>query len=378
LPNYEGSVRVASVGETTSSIERLVRKNLLKLEGYSPIVPVEVLAAQAGLPVEKIAKLDGNENLYGPSPRVKEALADYGAYHIYPDPSSREVCRRLADYVGLGPEYIVAGSGSDELIDLVLRLVVEPGDRVINCVPTFGMYSFNTEVCGGETVSIPRRVDYSIDLPRIKAAIDGRTKVIFLASPNNPTGNVISEEAVRELAETGLMVVVDEAYFEFSGVTMVPLVPQYDNLVVLRTFSKWAGLAGLRAGYGLFSPTVAALIDRIKPPYNVNVAAQVAMLASLDDLDYLRGRIEAILTERERLFGRLQSVSFLRPIPSQANFILCAVTQGSARELKAHLDSRGVFVRYFDTPLLRDFIRISVGRPEHTDLLMEALASWEG
>lgn len=344
-----------------------------KLEAYVPIVPVEVLAQEAGIPPGRVIKLDGNENPYGCSPRVLRALASYGYLHIYPDPEQRELRKAVAAYVGLPPDYIVPGAGSDELIDLILRLFLDAGDQVINCVPTFGMYPFSAAICGGETVSVPRGQDYAVDVPAAKAAIGRRTKVIFIASPNNPSANITPPQPIRELLDTGLLVVVDEAYYEFSGTTVAPWVAERENLIVLRSFSKWAGLAGLRIGYGLFPPQIAGYILKIKPPYNVNVAAQVAVMESLADLDYLQGKVQAIIAERGRLFNQLQQIPILKPYPSQANFILCRVLRGQAKEICQSLARSGIFVRFFDTPLLQDFIRISVGKPEHTDALIEAL-----
>lgn len=358
--------------------ERLIRANLRGIEPYEPIVPVEVLSERSGVPVERLIKLDGNENPYGCSPRVRRALAAYPFYHIYPDPLHREIQEPLEKYVGVGREYIVAGSGSDELIDLVLRLFVEPGDKVINCAPTFGMYPFSTEVCGGKIVNVARNDDYEVNVGAVKSAIDERTKVTFIASPNNPTGNVTPQSAIVELLDTGMVVVVDEAYYEFSGQTLAPLVPRHPNLIVLRSFSKWAGLGGLRAGYGIFPVAVAELIRRIKMPYNVNIAAMIAVKESLADIDYLQDKVRAIITERARLYDELKRQGVLSPLPSQANFILCRVVKGNTCDIKQGLERTGIFVRHFDTPLLSNMLRISVGKPEHTDALVEALAKWEG
>jgi len=159
---------------------------------------------------------------------------------------------------------------------------------------------------------------------------------------------------------------------------VAPLVSQHNNLMVLRTFSKWAGLAGLRIGYGIFPPKIADYLLMIKIPYNVNVAAQVAVRESLKDIDYLRDRVKAIIAERERLFTELKKVKWLKPYPSRANFILCAVLNGEAKALKQELQNRGILVRYFDTPLLRNYLRISAGKPEHTDRLIETLHEIEG
>ncbi len=351
---------------TNSKIEKMLRKDLLQMPGYEPIIPPERFGAE-------VIKLDGNENSYGCSHRVQQALRNYFDYHIYPDPDQREVKQALEEYVGVNSNHIVVGNGSDELIDLVLRLTLEPGDGVINCVPTFGMYSFSTVVCGGRIIDVPRKQDFSLDIEEIAKFVDNRTKVIFIASPNNPTGNLTPREDILRLLEIGVIVVVDEAYYEFSGETVINLVPDNDNLIVLRTFSKWAGLAGLRAGYAVAPVSIARHIHKIKPPYNVNVAAQIAMLESLKDLEHLRQIVKAIIAERERLLELLTELPFLEPYPSQANFILCKVKSGSAREIYQQLREKGIWLRYFNTPLLKDYIRISVGKPEYTDILVDAL-----
>ena len=368
---------------SATDVTRLLRPDLLAMEGYEPIEPTDELAEALGIPPERVVKLDGNENPYGPSPRALAALADARSYHIYPDPQQRKVRRALAAYLGVAEELVVAGSGSDELIDLILRATLSPpaqggsasggGEGVIDCPPTFGMYSFSTSVCGGRVIEVPRREDFSLDLPGIEEASGQGAKVVFVASPNNPTGNGATPREVDALLNLGLLVVVDEAYVEFGGESLVSRVAERERLVVLRTFSKWAGLAGLRAGYGVFPPALASLLLRIKPPYNLNVAAQVAVLASLEDVDLLRERVASLVRERERLYRELARVRFLRPYPSQANFLLCRVEGLEARSVRDRLAERGIFVRYFDTPLLRGYLRISVGLPEHTDALLRAL-----
>jgi len=354
-------------------IEKLIRSDLSRLKAYQSIIPPDMLSKRAGIPVEMVIKLDGNENPYGCSPRVGRALAGYPFYHIYPDPEQNELRKAVATYVGVDAAHIVVGAGSDELIDLILRLFIEPGDRVINCVPTFGMYPFCTEVCGGKVIDVPRDKSFALDIAGIKKVMDEKTKVIFIASPNNPTGNITTQHDILGLVELGKVVVIDEAYYEFSGVTVAPLVPQYENLIVLRSFSKWAGLAGLRIGYGVFSTLIAEQLLKIKQPYNINLAAHVALQESLADIEYLQDTVNKIISERERLFTRLGEIAFLEPLPSQSNFILCTVNKGDARVIHERLYKRGIFLRYFDNPLLRNSIRISVGKPEHTDALIEAL-----
>ena len=358
---------------TPDNIEKRIRPDIKALAEYVPIEPTDIISQRIDVSPEQIIKLDGNENPYGCSDKVKQALANFTYYHIYPDPAQRELRKALESYAGFNSEHILAGSGSDELIDLVLRLFLKPGDGVINCPPTFGMYKFCTEVCGGRIVNISRKQDFSIDIPAVKKAIDKKTKVIFIASPNNPSANITTEMEIMELLATSIVVVVDEAYYEFSGKTIAHLVPQYSNLVVLRTFSKWAGLAGLRVGYGIFPTYLVGYLMKIKQPYNVNVAAQIAAIESLKDIDYLRGTIDAIINERQRLLGKLKEIEWLQVYPSNANFILCRVLRGRASEIHHNLQKKGIFVRHFNIPELKDCLRISIGKPEHTDRIISAL-----
>ncbi|HEX9018163.1 MAG TPA: aminotransferase class I/II-fold pyridoxal phosphate-dependent enzyme, partial [Anaerolineaceae bacterium] len=247
---------------------------------YTPIEPFEVLSARLGRPPEQIVKLDANENPYGPSPLVRQALAGLEFPHIYPDPESRALRQSLSGFTGLPAEYLLAGAGADELIDLLLRVLLEPGDCVINCPPTFGMYPFDTLLNAGQVVDIPRRKDFSLDLPAIRTAVEERKpKVIFITTPNNPDGNLPSAEEIDVLLALPTLIVIDEAYIEFTraggrlgeNLTRLGEVPSRENLVVLRTFSKWAGLAGLRVGYGAFPGWLLPALWKAKQPYNVNV-----------------------------------------------------------------------------------------------------------
>jgi histidinol-phosphate aminotransferase len=368
------------------AISHLIRPEIAELEAYTPIVPLDVLAARLGLPVEQLVKVDANENPYGPAPKALAALAHEPYYAIYPDPNATQLREALSSYTGQPIERIVCGAGADELIDLVLRLVINPGDAVIDCPPTFGMYSFDTGICGGRVVTVPRREDFSLDIEGIVAAAQAsEAKLLFLTSPNNPTGNLTPLSEIERLLELPLLVVVDEAYIEFAESevqnsklvtqnSVTPWVGRYENLIVLRTFSKWAGLAGLRVGYALAPEAIAAHLWKIKQPYNVNLAAQVAAIASLEERAYLQANVARIVSERKRLYAALCELPGLHPYPSTTNFILCRVTSGEASEIKRQLEQQGILIRYYRTPLLRDCIRISVGTPEQNDRVLEALS----
>ena len=363
-------------------------RHIQTLPPYIPIEPFEVLSARLGRHPSEIIKLDANENPYGPSPAARRALANLEYPHIYPDPESRLLRAALAHFTGLPAEYLMAGAGSDELLDLLLRVCIEPGDAVLSCPPTFGMYAFDTHLHAGRLIEIPRLDNFALDLPAIRRVVETeRPKILFLASPNNPDGGRIPDKTVNALLDLPLMVVLDEAYIEFSGLgrlgaggTRLAEVPQRENLVVLRTFSKWAGLAGLRVGYGAFPEWLLPMLWKAKQPYNINVAASSAAIASLDDLDYLEVKVAALVAERERMFSALARFPMIHPYPSRANFLLCRVAHGweeevtsPGQELKSRLSEHGILIRYFDKPRLRDCIRISAGKPEHTDKLLEAL-----
>jgi len=347
------------------------------MEPYVPILPFEVLSAQLGRPADQIIKLDANENPYGPSPRVRQALATMPYPHIYPDPESRLLRAALSDYVQLPAEYLLVGHGADELIDLVMRLFLQPGDAIINCPPTFGIYPFDAAVNGARVCNVPRRQDFALDVEAIAQAVNAepRCKLVFVTSPNNPDGGLISDDELHLLLTLPVVIVLDEAYVEFAGLehSHIHLVPRYDNLIVLRSFSKWAALAGLRLGYGAFPLALIEHLWKIKQPYNVSVAAQVAGIASLEDREYLLGNVRRLIAERERMAALLKTIPYLHPYPSHANFILCKVTGRDAFDLKRSLAERGILIRYYYTPGLTDHVRFTVGRPEDTDRVIQAL-----
>lgn len=352
-----------------------MRPDLLELEEYVPIEPLEKLSERLGIPVEKIIKLDANENPYGCDPAALEALATNRVYHIYPDPTCLFLREALENFTGYAKERILVGSGSDELLELLIRLFVTPGDNIIDLAPTFGMYSFLGKLYQAEVRSVLRNPQtYTVDLDATLQAVNDRTKIIFVCTPNNPTGNPTSEATLRALLGTGKLVVVDEAYHDFAGTSYANLTHEYDNVVVLRTFSKLSGLAGLRVGYGIFPPQIIKHLWKIKQPYNVTVAGQAAATASLKDPAWLHEKVGLIVAERARLFELLQSLDGIEPLPSTSNFIFCRVHRGQARLIKETLETRGVFIRYFNKPLLQNAFRITVGTPEQTDILMTNLS----
>jgi histidinol-phosphate aminotransferase len=361
-------------------VEALLVPHVRTIEPYAPIVPFDVLSKRLGRPPDRIVKLDANENPYGFSPRALEALTRSRDFHIYPDPEQTALRDALSAFTGIPREYLLCGAGADEVIDLVARAFVGPGEGVVDLPPTFGMYVFEAGVLGARYLPVPRHADFSVDVAAVEACVEAaardglRPKLLFLATPNNPDGSLTPKRDILRLLELPLMVVVDEAYIDFSGEpSLSPLVARHDNLVVLRTFSKLAGMAGLRVGYGVVSKAVIPHLWKMKQPYTPNVAGTVAAIAAMGDRAWLEASVRAIVTERVRLVERLREIGWITPLPSSSNFVLCRVKGRGGLAVKRGLENHGVLVRYFDRDGLRDCIRVSVGKPEHTDALFAAL-----
>ncbi|KAJ0083988.1 hypothetical protein Patl1_30382 [Pistacia atlantica] len=375
-------------GQQSLTGDSFIRQHLRKLSPYQPILPFEVLSIKLGRKPEDIIKIDANENPYGPPPEASnmqhhtpfliQALGQLKFPYIYPDPESRRLRDALSKDSGLESNHILVGCGADELIDLIMRCVLDPGDKIVDCPPTFTMYEFDAAVNGAHVIKVPRKSDFSLNVELIADAVEReKPKCIFLTSPNNPDGSIINEQDLFKILEMPILVVLDEAYIEFSGLeSKMKWVKKHDNLIVLRTFSKRAGLAGLRVGYGAFPLSIIEYLWRAKQPYNVSVAAEVAACAALQNATYLENVKEMLIQERERLFKLLKEIPFLNPYPSYSNFILCEVTSGkNAKKLKEDLAKMGVMIRHYDKKEMKGYVRVSVGKPEHTNALMKCLKS---
>jgi len=358
-----------------------VRRCIADIAPYAGPDDPEHLAKRLGRPVESIIKLDANENPYGASPLVQEMLSTYNGYSVYPDADQRSARAALAEYAGVPAESLILGNGADEIIDLLMRAYLDPGDELMDFPPSFAMYAFNAQLQDARVISVPRNERFGIDVDAAIAALTDRTKIILLTSPNNPTGTVMPTSDVRRLLDTGYLVILDEAYFEFANAdgqgfeTMVGDVANYPNLVVLRTFSKWAGLAGLRIGYGVFPHEVSQHLWKLKPPFNVNVGALVAMRAALEDREHLMGTVGKIVAERERLLVELPKTRIVTPHPTRSNFILCDVHGISGAQLRERMADEGILLRTYGSPRLLNSIRITVGRPEQNDIVLATLTA---
>ncbi len=365
------------MSETLKSKVR-IREDVKSMKAYTPTTSLDVFADRLGFAVEDLIKLDANENPFGPSPMVQASLANLANMNVYPDPESNKLRDLLATYTGVAREQILCGAGADELIEIILQLFIEPNDVIINTPPTFAMYGFDAPLYYGQVVDVERDKHFDLDVPAIEqAVIEHDAKLLFLCSPNNPSGNVISEDTLKRLLDLPTMVVLDEAYIEFAEQeSVVSWVNDYPNLIVLRTMSKWAGLAGLRVGYGIFPLDLMPHLWKIKQPYNVNLAADIAAQASLQDTPYLMGLVRKMVEQRQRMETAFAELPFLSPYPTQSNFILSKVTGMSASDLRDKLAQQGIIVRYYNKPRLHDHIRISAGTPEQVDKLLRVLKTF--
>jgi len=322
-------------------------------------------------------KLDANENPYDFAPEVlAEIFRRVGGqtFTRYPDPLAADLRRALADYTGLAPENVLAGNGSDELI-LTLLLTFGGGGRVVITPPTFSMYGIHAKIAGTVPVTVPRLADFALDIPAVLREMQvPDTRVVIVCSPNNPTGNTVARaEVERLLTETAGLVVLDEAYAEFSGESCGDLVRRYPRLVVLRTFSKAFGLAGLRVGYLLADPAVVNALLKVKQPFNLNAFSQLAAVTVLEHLPVFQKRVAKIVADREELYRRLQNLSGVEVFPSQANFLLFR-TPLPAKAVWEGLLQRRILVRDVEGPGLKRCLRVNVGTPAENEAFLSALA----
>lgn len=341
---------------------------------------VRELRAYSLTPERGAVKLNQNESPWDLPDAIKRAAArrlEGRAWSRYPDFAPASLHQKLAEFAGWTADGVVAGNGSNELIQATLMVTIGEGRRVLISEPTFALYRQVATVLGGEVLSVPLNPSLAYDAPALLDAVERhRPEVTIICSPNNPTGCRLSDENLRALlvASRGL-VVVDEAYFEFSGRTVVPLLKDHPNLVVFRTFSKAMAMAALRVGYLLAAPAVAREIAKAVLPYNLNAFSQAAAEAAVELYEEeLRPCVERIVSERERLFDELQTIEGLTPVASEANFMVVRSRIEPRRVFNELLDRGGVLVRDVSGyPMLGDYFRASVGTPEENDTLLAAL-----
>lgn len=354
------------------SINDYLRKKIKETPIYDGVEPSNKLSDESGISSNQIIKLNANENPFGEILNLTEDLSSINI-HEYPDPNQKKLRLALSEYTGAKFEQIVASSGSDELIDIIIRLFLDPDDKLIDAQPTFGMYEFLAKIQGAEVVSVSRNVDFSIDLEAISACLDNKTKLIFIASPNNPTGDIIKINELIELLNKKIIVVVDETYFEFCGESYFNLINDYENLIIIRSFSKWAGLAGLRIGYAISNPEIIKRIIQIKQPYNINSAAEYVAIKAMNNKKKLFEKVNILMEQKDKIYNFLHNKNEIKVYPSKANFVLCDLKNLNADEIYEGLAKKGIFVRKFSNKFLSNALRISAGTPEQTRKLLQEL-----
>ncbi len=355
-------------------VEKIARREVALLKPY-------VCARST---VAKGVLLNANENSFGPA--LEGEMGDAGFLDAvrgvelsrYPDPRAGALCRAFAEYAGVAPERVVAGNGSDELLDLSVRVFAGKGDEAVDCPPTFSMNAVLARAAGARVVNVPRGAGFEVDFRALKKAVGPKTKIVFITTPNNPTGNACSASELLEFAQgVRCMVFVDEAYAEFGGKSVAKRAGEIENLMVFRTLSKAWGLAGIRCGFLIAGEKATELVLRLKLPYNVNAVSQDVARAALR-----RGRakmaraVGKILSERSRLGKALAEKTDWTVYPSDANFLLCRLPRKqSAKGVFGRLLEKGVVVRDFSpAPGLENCLRITVGTRRENDLLLEKIS----
>ncbi|HIC92371.1 MAG TPA: histidinol-phosphate transaminase [Syntrophaceae bacterium] len=352
-----------------------VRSSIQEIDEYKP-----------GKLIEGALKLSSNENPLGPSPKViteivKSIEEGELKLSVYPWEKNEEELRdEILRYVDasarMKKENIVLGAGVDGVLDTLVRIFIANGDEALIPVPTFSLYESLVKIAWGVPKYVKRKRGFSIPVEELILSCNEKTKLIFISSPNNPTGNCISEDEIRVIIESlDSMVIIDEAYVEFADSSLVNLVTEYENAVVVRTFSKAFGLAGLRIGYGIIPEWLTSQYKKISIPFSVNSVAIKAAIAALRDQEYLRKTVELVKQERAFLTENLQRV--FKVYPSKANFVLVDVSPAKSSEVYAELMKRGIIVR--DCSSFRgagdSFIRVTVGTREQNELVVDAVQS---
>ena len=354
------------------------REEILAIKPYVPGKPIEEVQRELG--ISDVIKLASNENPLGASPLALEAVKNaLTNIHIYPDGSAYKLKNTLGEKLGVTPNQIVIGNGSDENIKLIAEAYLNPGEEVIVPTPSFSEYEFAAKIMGGKCIYSPLDGEFSLDLDDMLERITPKTKLIFVCNPNNPTGTVVSGEEIGDfLAQVpeNILVVFDEAYYEYvtepDFMDTVDLVRQgVRNVVVLRTFSKIYGLAGLRVGYAVAHENVIASIERVREPFNVNILAQAAGTAAINDEAHVKASRELNEVGKSYLYREFQAMG-LRYYPTQANFIWVDTGKNS-KELFGRLLQKGVIIRTGDIFGWDSFIRVTIGLPEQNERFIRVL-----
>ncbi|WP_427340139.1 histidinol-phosphate transaminase [Caloranaerobacter sp. DY30410] len=345
-------------------IELLVKKSILDLKPYIPN------------DYEYKYKMDANESPFNlPDNVIKSIIKNLYNLKLnrYPDTNSNALRREISKYIGVNFKNIIVGNGSDEMINIIINTFADKNDVVVSHSPTFVMYRLISKIAGVEYIDVPTDEDFNVDIDAlIQTANDREAKLIFLCSPNNPTGNLIrKEEIIKVVNETKSVVVVDEAYFEFGGKTIVQEVKNFSRLIVLRTLSKAFGAAGIRTGYLVAGDKIIDRLNSVKLPYNLNTISQLIGIELLRNKSEILSRVRLVNEERDKLYDEMKKIDGIKVYPSSANFILFRVDNG--KKVFEGLLDKGVKVRFFSGGRLENHLRVTVGTQEENKAFIDAL-----
>jgi histidinol-phosphate aminotransferase len=343
---------------------KYIRKSIQELKEYS-------------VPQDKYeVKLNQNESPYDVPKDLKEEIIKRMMntdWNRYPSRTAIPLVEAISEYTNFPKRGIVAANASNEIIQAIFQAICDAGDKLAAISPGFAIYPYLSQIMDLNLAEVPLLEDFSFDVPAIiKEGKDA--KLVVLALPNNPTGTTISNEQIEEIAQNinGIFV-VDEAYFEFSKKTAISLLDKYDNIIIIRTLSKAFGLAGLRLGYLLSNAEIASAVQKAKLPFSVGIFGQIAGEILLKKNEYIKDVIKKILDEKEKVFSELKEIPTIEPVPSFTNFILFRTQSVSGKELFEEMYRRGVLLRFFDTPRLKDTLRVTIGKPEGNEIFLKTL-----
>jgi histidinol-phosphate aminotransferase len=365
--------------------QKWLKKKLAEIEAlecYTPEKTIENVAKQYGLSPADIVKLNFNENLYMPRAKLVALLkevADECDVRLYPQEEEAKLREAIVEYLRLPQGCVAVGNSSDEVMDRITRLFLEKGDKAVTFAPTFSVFRYSVKYQGAEYVAVPLRKGFQLDVEAMREAFTPEAKLLYLCSPNNPTGNQLERGEVEALIEEfpGI-VMVDEAYGEYADYSVVPLISKYENLVVLRTFSKAFGLAGLRLGYAVANATLARAINKIPAPYAINTVTLTMGRKLLENVGVVREAVAALKTERGKLINELNEIKGVEAFDSRANFMLFN-TSKPYEDVYVNLLKRGVIIKKLGKILMyENCLRATVGLPEMNTKFLNALREYLG
>ncbi len=350
------------------------------LESYTPEKTIKNIANQFGQSPANIMKLNFNENLYIPRAKLVALLkdvADECDVRLYPQEEEEKLREAVLEYLALQKGCVAIGNSSDEMMDRITRLFLEKGEKAVTFAPTFSVFSYCVKYQGAEYIAVPLQKDFKLDVKSMLEAFTPEVKLLYLCSPNNPTGNQFEQDVVEALIEEfpGI-VMVDEAYGEYARYSVVPLINKYENLVVLRTFSKAFGLAGLRLGYAVANPLLIKAVSKIPAPYSINIVTLTMGRKLLENVGVMRASVAALKAERGKLINALNDINGVKAFDSRANFVLFN-TKKPYEDVYLNMLKRGLIIKKLGKLLAyENCLRVTVGLPEMNAKLLNLLREY--